>query len=186
VENIIRKGEMFHVQTSAGEIRTRRVVLAMGRRGTPRRLGCPGEELPKVYYDIVEMEAFQQRRILVVGGGDSAVESAVGLANQPGTQVVLSYRKDRLDRPNERNRTKLEEAIRAKKVFPLFGSRVREIRTGAVVLDVKGQARLLPNDFVIVRIGGDPPRGFLERIGVRIVEKDVPLPAEGPRVARAS
>ena len=76
--------------------RARRVVLAMGRRGTPRRLGVPGEDLDKVFYDIVEMEAFAGQRVLVVGGGDSAVESALGLANQRDTEVTLSYRGEAL------------------------------------------------------------------------------------------
>ena len=98
VDNVTREGGLFRVHTSTGEHRARRVVLAMGRRGAPRRLGVSGEELDKVFYDIVEMEAFEGRRVLVVGGGDSAVESAVGLANQAGTEVMLAYRADEFSR----------------------------------------------------------------------------------------
>ena len=87
VEDVVRDGEIFKVRTSKGEYQARRVVLAIGRRGTPRRLGTPGEELAKVVYDIVEMDAFAGRKVLVVGGGDSAVESALGLSNQKGTVV---------------------------------------------------------------------------------------------------
>ncbi len=108
VEDVISEGEIFRVRTSRGEYRARRVVLAIGRRGTPRRLGAPGEELAKVVYDIVEMDAFAGRRVLVVGGGDSAVESALGLSNQEGTVVHLAYRGREFSRVKERNRVKLE------------------------------------------------------------------------------
>jgi thioredoxin reductase/NAD-dependent dihydropyrimidine dehydrogenase PreA subunit len=186
VDNVVRKGPLFCVRSGERELLARRVVLAMGRRGTPRRLGCPGEQLAKVYYDILEMETFQGRRVLVVGGGDTAVESAVGLANQPGTRVVLSYRGDRFERAKERNRKKLEEAVRAKRLGLVLRSQLREIRPDAVVLETGGQPRILPNDDVIIRIGGEAPHGFLERVGVRIVEKDVPIPTWSPDAARAS
>ena len=175
VEQILRDGDVFVVRTPDRFWRARRVVLAMGRRGTPRRLGVPGEDLAKVFYDIVEMEDFAGRRVLVVGGGDSAVESALGLANQAGTEVLLSYRGDAFARIKDRNREKLDKAIARKKVVPLLGSQVREIRGDVVVVDVAGTTTILPNDDVIVRIGGEAPYAFLERLGVRIVHKDVPI-----------
>jgi thioredoxin reductase len=156
-------------------------VLATGRRGTPRRLGVPGEELEKVLYDIAEMEGFGGRRVLVVGGGDSAVESALGLANQAGTTVTLSYRGEQFARIKERNREKLEAAAAAGRVRVVLQSQVREIRNDRVVLDVRGETELLPNDDVIVRIGGDAPYAFLERLGIRIVQKDVPLADESAK-----
>ena len=176
VDNVVRKGPVFVVQVGETEIPARRVVLAMGRRGTPRRLGCRGEDLPKVFYEIVEMEAFKGRRVLVVGGGDSAVESVLGLANQAKTEVVLSYRGERFERVNERNRKKLETAATAGRIKVLLRSHLTEIRKDVVALEVGGQARILPNDDVIIRIGGEPPVKFLERLGVNMVEKDVPLP----------
>jgi thioredoxin reductase/Pyruvate/2-oxoacid:ferredoxin oxidoreductase delta subunit len=176
VEHVARDGGAFSVRTAEREWRARTVVLAMGRRGTPRRLGVPGEELGKVFYDIVEMEAFRGRRILVVGGGDSAIESAVGLANQPGTTVTLSYRGDRLTRVKERNREKIERAIAGGRVAALLGSQVREIRDYVVVLDVDGEARILPNDDVVIRIGGEAPLAFLQRLGVRMVVKELQPP----------
>jgi thioredoxin reductase len=135
----------------------------------------PGEELPKVFYDIVEMEQFKGSRMLVVGGGDSAVESALGLANQPGTEVTLSYRGDALARVKDRNRAKLDAAIARGAVRAHFKSQVREIRADAVVLEATGGTRPLPNDYVVIRIGGDPPYQFLQRIGVRIVPKEIAL-----------
>jgi putative YpdA family bacillithiol system oxidoreductase len=181
VENIHRDGAVFRVETPVATYHARRVVLAMGRRGTPRRLGVPGEELDKVFYDIVEMEAFAAMRVLVVGGGDSAVESVMGLANQNGTDVVLSYRGESFARVKERNREKIEKAIASGRVKVLFGSEVREIRHDVVVLEHEGNATILPNDYTIIRIGGDAPYAFLERLGVRIVQKDLPMLANHAR-----
>ena len=154
----------------------------MGRRGTPRRLGVAGEELGKVFYDIAEMADFAGRNVLVVGGGDTAMESALGLANQRGTTVTLSYRGDSFSRVKPRLIEKLKRATARKTLTVVLGSTVREIRADVVVLDAGGEARILPNDDVIVRIGGDPPSAFLERMGVRMVEKEIPL---APDVASA-
>jgi thioredoxin reductase len=128
-----------------------------------------------VFYDIVEMEAFAGRRVLVVGGGDSAIESAVGLANQKGTEVSLSYRGDAFARIKDRNRAKLDAESARGRITVLLKSEVREIRPGCVVLDVAGQPRIQPGCDVIIRIGGDPPYEFLKRIGVRILHKEVAL-----------
>jgi thioredoxin reductase len=166
------------VVTAQAVFEARSVVLAMGRRGTPRRLGVPGEELPKVFYDIVEMEAFAGRRVLVVGGGDSAVESAVGLANQRGTEVALSYRGDDFQRVKGRNRLKIEAEESKGRVTVLRRSLVREIRPQDVLLEIDGRSHVQPNDYVIVRVGGDPPHEFLKRIGVRLVTKEVALEEE--------
>lgn len=176
VSTIRREGRLFQLETGQGSVRARRVILAMGRRGTPRRLGVPGEELDKVFYDIVEMEAFAGQRALVVGGGDSAIESAVGLSLQPDTPVTLSYRGAEFGRAKERNREKLGQAVDAGRVTLLLESQVREIRRELVVLEDRTGPRLVPNDVVIVRIGGEAPYPFLERIGVNIVRKEIALP----------
>ena len=178
---MVRDGALFRLETPLAQYRARRVVLATGRRGSPRRLGVSGEDLDKVFYDIVEMEAFDGRRVLVVGGGDSAVESATGLANQKGTEVLLSYRGEGFTRIKDRNREKIERAIASGKVRAMFGSQVLEIRPDVVALTIGGEATILPNDCVVIRIGGDPPYAFLERLGVRIVEKDVPIPQASAR-----
>lgn len=178
VTHVERVAGLVHVETAERVFRARRVVLAMGRRGTPRRLGVPGEELGKVIYDVADMESFAGSRMLVVGGGDSAVESAVGLARQPGTTVVLSYRGDGFARVKDRNRTKLDEAAKCGSLRVLLKSEVREIREGVVAVEVEGRTEMIPNDVVVVRIGGEAPYAFLEKIGIRIVKKDVPLPEE--------
>ena len=179
VETIEKQEGVFRLGAGERIIRARRVVLAMGRRGTPRRLGVPGEELDKVLYDIVEMEAFEHQRMLVVGGGDSAVESALGLANQDGTTVTLSYRGSEFGRVKERNREKIDAAVEAGRVELLLESTVKEIRRDVVVLEHEGALRLLPNDGVVVRVGGEAPYPFLERIGVRIVKKELAIAEEG-------
>ena len=181
VENLQRRGELIELATADAAFLARRVVLAMGRRGSPRRLGVPGEELAKVVFDIAEMEDFAGKRVLVVGGGDSAIESALGLANQPGTEVAMSYRGDSFAKAKERNRTRIDAAVKAGKVRLYLKSQVREIQADRVVLDMDGQVGILPNDDVIVRIGGDAPYPFLQRIGIRIVQKDLPMPSEVER-----
>ena len=183
VEEIVRYGWLFRIRAGGREYRARRVVLAMGRRGTPRRLGVPGEELDKVFYDIVEMEDFAGREVLVVGGGDTAIESALGLANQEGTSVTLSYRGERFLRIKDRLQVKLDQAVRNGRIELILESTVRMVRTDTVVLDTPAGVRILPNDDVVVRIGGEAPVAFLERMGVRLVQKEVPL---SPDVANAS
>jgi len=179
VSGVSKESGVFTVATEGGSFRARHVVLAIGRRGTPRRLGVAGEDLPNVFYDIVEMEAFARSRVLVVGGGDSAVESALGLANQAGTEVTLSYRGEAFARIKDRNRAKLEAEVARGRVQVLLRSEAREIRSGSVLLTVAGAAQEIPNDYVIIRIGGEPPHDFLRRAGVRIVEKEIALAKDG-------
>lgn len=175
VEEVSREGSVLTVRGADFAVRARRVILALGRRGTPRRLGVPGEESAKVFYDIVEMEEFKGRKVLVVGGGDSALESALGLANQEGTEVVLSHRKSDFDRAKERNRQKLSDAERSGRLRILRESAVKAIRPDAVEIETGGRVLTLPNDDVIVRIGGEPPAAFLEKAGIRMVTKAIPL-----------
>lgn len=175
VQDITSLGQAYRVSGESFSIEARRVILALGRRGTPRRLGVPGEDLEKVYYDIVEMEAFEGRRVLVVGGGDSAIESAVGLCNQEGTTTFLSYRGTEFKRVKDRNRLLLEEAVRNGKIHLLLSSEVREILPQEVVLEFEGKTLRISNDDVIVRVGGEPPSTFLERLGIRSVHKEIPI-----------
>lgn len=175
VTGIEMRDGLFEVISRGRPLRARRVVLALGRRGTPRRLSVPGEDLAKVLYDVIEMEAFAGRKVLVVGAGDSAGESAVGLSRQRGTEVTLSYRADRLTRMKPRNLEKVQAAIGDGRIRPLANSQVREILPDRVVLDVDGSSLNLPNDDVIVRIGGEPPHDFLKRAGVRLVMKDLAI-----------
>ncbi len=178
VEEISRDGEgIFTVVTTKGRYCSRAVVLALGRRGTPRKLGIKGEELPKVMYSLIEAEAYTGKRILVVGGGDSAIEAAMGLAHQRGNQVTLSYRKAGFSRIKERNMQRIQECIRSGKVDVVFNSQPVEVKEDAVVLEVNGEAREIPNDYVWVFAGGIPPNAFLEKIGVSFGSRDLTLEA---------
>lgn len=183
LQHITREGGLFRLETAVGTHLARRVVLAMGRRGSPRKLGVPGEDSTKVFYEVIEMEQFAGRRVLVVGGGDSAVECAVGLANQDGTTVHLSYRSESFARIKPRNQEKLDRVVARDRVTLLLSTQVREIRGDVVVIEGASGAMILPNDDVVIRIGGDAPYTFLERIGVQIVQKDVPIPREQAKVS---
>jgi len=183
VHDIRREGGALTVLGSAGPLRARHVVLAVGRRGTPRRLNVPGEERSNVYYDITEACEFEGTRVLVVGGGDSAIESAVGLANRPGTTVWLAHRTSSFEKAKSRNRAQLEKAVAEKKLRLLLGVHVKEIRQGDVLLDRGGEPVVVPNDHVVIRIGGEAPVALLDRVGVRRVRKDLALAGEDGRSA---
>ncbi|NTV03572.1 NAD(P)-binding domain-containing protein [bacterium] len=154
------------VHTTAGAHRARHVVLALGRRGTPRRLGIPGEDAANVAYRLIDASLYRGSRVLVVGGGDSAAEAAVALATQPGTEVTLSYRKPRLLRIKKRNADRIEALIATGTVKFLGDSQPTAIRDGTVALDTATGPAILPNDFVFVFAGGDPPFPLLKKIGV--------------------
>jgi putative YpdA family bacillithiol system oxidoreductase len=185
VVNIMKEQDgTFTVSTTKGEYRARFVVLAIGKSGSPRKLGVPGEELPKVMYRLIEADHYVNKRILVIGGGDSAVEAAMGLAHQVGNTVTLSYRQGAFSRIKDRNAQRIEESIRRNKLKVLFNSSPVEFRSDSVILDVNGARQTLANDFVWIFAGGEPPTAFLKKIGVGFGERD--LTVEGSREAKAS
>ncbi|MDH3591350.1 MAG: NAD(P)-binding domain-containing protein [Planctomycetota bacterium] len=158
------------VHTDDADVVARHVCLALGRRGTPRKLGVPGEELPKVAYSLLDAHSYRDRRVLVVGGGDSAVEAAMGLAEQPGNRVTLSYRKDGFFRPRAKNYNRLQECLEQDKLEVILESEVEAIHADRVDLVVQNGAgptrRAVPNDDVFVMAGGMMPFDLLERAGV--------------------
>lgn len=164
----IQKGPdgLFTVMTATQRYRARTVVLALGRSGTPRKLGVKGEHLPQVMYRLIEADHYKNKRILVVGGGDSAVEAAVGLAQQSGNQVTLSYRRQAFSRIKKRNDERIEDCLRAGKIKVIFNSIPVEFRKDCAILSAEGKLQTLPNDFVWVFAGGTPPYEFLKKIGV--------------------
>jgi thioredoxin reductase (NADPH) len=169
VESITRQSDgMFQVLSGTQSYIARSVVLAIGRRGSPRKLGVIGEELPKVAYRLIDAENYKGRHVLVVGGGDSAIEAAIALARQSGNTVTLSYRKEEFLRIKEKNRERIDDLIKHKKVSVLFRSEVAEIRPQEVVIgDPENAARVIKNDFVFVFAGGELPAAFLAKIGVQ-------------------
>jgi thioredoxin reductase (NADPH) len=164
---------IFAVATTKNQYRAHAVVLALGRGGTPRKLGVKGEELPKVMYRLIEADHYTNKKILVVGGGDSAVEVAMGLAYQKGNQVTLSYRQTTFNRIKERNAQRIEECIRKRKLQVLFESAPVEIKAESVVLKVKGETQEIANDYVWVFAGGIPPNDFLKKVGIHFGMLDV-------------
>jgi thioredoxin reductase len=158
----------FTVHTTKGMVRARKVVLATGRRGTPRRLGVPGEELEKVTYGFTDPEQYDGRRVLVVGGGDSALEAAIQIGERGQAEVTLSYRNAELKGAREANRRKVQELADAGHVHMLLPSQVRYVSPGEVRLEWEGREIRLPNDDVIVNIGGEPPAEFLQKAGVEM------------------
>ena len=174
VDNIARGDDgIFTIMTSKGTHRARAVVLALGRSGSPRKLGVAGEDLPKVMYRLIEVDHYVSKKILVVGGGDSAVEAAMGLAYQSGNQVTLSYRKETFLRIKERNSKRIADAMRSGKVKVVFNSTPVEFRASSVLLDVNGSAQEIPNDFIWIFAGGEPPSAFLKKIGVGMGSRDM-------------
>ena len=177
------------VRSSGGTWRARHVCLALGRRGTPRKLGVPGEELAKVAYSLLDAQGYTGRRILVVGGGDSAVEAALGLAEQPGNAVTLSYRQATFSRIKARNAARVKQAQDDGMLEVLFDSRVEAITPDAVHLHVPAGERVLPNDEVFVMAGGTPPFELLERAGISFDPAErpaaTPLAEQGTGLLRA-
>lgn len=166
VDDVSKEGDVFRVITSAGIYRSRKVVLALGRRGTPRKLGVEGEILPKVMYQLVDARSYTNQNLLVVGGGDSAVEAAIGLARQPGNTVWISYRKNSFARVKKKNEDKIRELIDRGKIKAIFESEVQLISPSEVSLKVRDKVIVIPNDYVIVLIGGLPPFEMLRAAGV--------------------
>ena len=170
VEAVTRDAERGFTVTSAdgGSLRARYVVLAIGRRGTPRRLGVPGEDAGHVASALLDPELYAGRRCLVVGGGDAAVEAAVALADAGAAAVRLSYRRAAVTRAKARNLRALAEAVGAGTVEPLWETTVTRIGTDTVDLDGPERAMTVPADAVFVLIGGELPTAFLERCGVQM------------------
>lgn len=160
----------FRVRTSRGEHLAGSVLLAIGRRGTPRKLGVPGEDLPKVVYRLIDPEQYRDQKVLVVGGGDSALEAAASIAEAGGT-VCLSYRGDAFARAKARNRERVDRAARAGRLEVMLGSQLRRIEPTTVTLDQRGALRRLGNDAVIINAGGELPDEFLRHIGVAVDTK---------------
>ena len=180
----VKKGEdgVFTVMTTKGVHRARTVILAIGKGGSPRKLGVKGEELPKVMYRLIETDHYVNKNILVVGGGDSAVEAAMGLAHQVGNKVTLSYRKECFTRLKDRNEKRIQENMQKGKVQVIFNSNPVEIKQKSAILDVGGNLKEIPNDFVWVFVGGEPPTAFLKKMGIKVGQRD--MTTEGSNEAK--
>lgn len=172
VEAVVPVGGIFNVETLGGDIfTTRTVLIAIGRRGSPRKLGVPGEETEKVAYRLLEPEEIEGKNILVVGGGDSAIESAMLLADR--NKVTLSYRSESFNRLKVRNAEQIKEAIQNKLVDVKFSSTIVSIDKDYVSYTMNDSPEVLKikNDLVYIFAGGELPTQFLKKIGIEVTTK---------------
>jgi thioredoxin reductase/NAD-dependent dihydropyrimidine dehydrogenase PreA subunit len=168
VTSIEGEAERFIVQTSKGPVYARRVVLATGRRGSPRKIGCPGEELPKVAYRLIDPDQYANCSVLVLGGGDSALEAAIQLANESNAIVTLAYRGAAFGKCRQANRDKVAELAKSKRIQVAFNTVVTNILPESVELSVNGRPAQLDNDYVIACLGGELPTEFLKACDVKL------------------
>jgi thioredoxin reductase (NADPH) len=171
VESIENKDGAFHVKTSTQQYVASAVLLGIGRRGTPRKLGVPGEELPKVVYRLIDAEQYRGQQVVVVGGGDSALEAAASIAELGDTSVILSYRGEAFQRAKQKNRQRVDAASAKGQLKVLLNSQIREIRPDEILMKQSGQELKVSNDAVIVSAGGILPNDFLRSIGIRVETK---------------
>jgi thioredoxin reductase (NADPH) len=171
MEAITKTDKGFIVKTNKQFYQTSAVLLAIGRRGTPRKLGVPGEDLPKVVYRLIDPEQYRNMHVLVVGGGDSALEAACSIADEPGTTVTLSYRSEAFGRSKQKNRDRLQ-ALEAKgRVKVMLKSNVKNVTKEKVTIEHEGQLIELDNEAIIVCAGGILPTPFLKEIGITVETK---------------
>ena len=169
MESISKVTNGYEVKTSKNTYQTANILLAIGRMGTPRKLEVPGEDLPKVVYRLIDPEQYINHHVLVVGGGDSALEAAITISEQPGTTVTLSYRSEAFGRVKPKNRERLQEAETINKLTVHLKSNVLEINPQTVSLQLGSKEVIeIPNTAVIICAGGVLPTPFLKEIGVMV------------------
>ena len=171
LESVTPINEGFKLKTNKGEYKTQKLLLCIGRRGSPRKLNVPGEEQEKVVYQLIDPEQYKHKKVLVVGGGDSALEAALSIAEQPGTTVTLSYRSGAFSRAKPKNRKRIDDAELNNLINILYSSNVKEIQKSTVVVKTEDDEIALENDAVIISAGGILPTGFLKSIGVEVETK---------------
>jgi len=171
VEQISKEQDIFTVVSNKNMYQARTVLLAIGRRGSPRKLEVPGENLPKVTYRLIDPEQYRGQHVLVVGGGDSALEAACSIAELPGSVVTLSYRSGSFTRAKPKNRERVQAAVDDGTLSVLMSSTVRQIDRQHVYLVQNEQPVKIANDTVIINAGGILPTAFLRNIGIAVDTK---------------
>jgi len=171
VDSVSRENGLFIVRTNRSEFKAKTVLLAVGRRGTPRTLGVPGEDSTKVVYRLVDPQQYGGQHVLVVGGGDSALEAAASISDEAGTQVTLSYRGKAFDRARQKNRDRVNAAVAAGRLSVLLESDVERIAMRTVAIRTRQGVLEIGNDAVIVCAGGVLPTEFLKRTGIEVETK---------------
>ncbi len=171
MESIDKEDGRFIVRTNNGNYSTRSVLLCMGRRGTPRKLGVPGEDSSKVTYRLIDPAQYAGQAVLVVGGGDSALEAAIAVSQEQGTRVILSYRSAAFSRVKQKNRLLLDQQQQAGRLTVMLNSSVKSISANAVEIEAEDGVKSFENNVVIVCAGGLLPTPLLQKIGIRFDTK---------------
>ena len=171
VEAIEPGDKGFNIKTTKKSYTSRAVLLAIGRRGTPRTLGVPGENKTKVVYRLIDPGQYRGQHVLVVGGGDSALEAAVSIAEEAGTTVTLSYRSEAFSRAKEKNRIKVANAEKSGNLTVMMSSNVKEITDDKVTINFNDKDVTIDNNAVIICAGGILPTPFLKSIGIEVETK---------------
>jgi thioredoxin reductase/ferredoxin len=166
VESVARSADGFALRTPRASYSARAVVLAIGRRGSPAKLGVPGEDASHVVYRLVDPEQYRGKAVLVVGGGDSALEAAAEVAEQPGTRVALAYRGSAFTRAKAANRLRIESLAHSGRLRLFFGANPAEIRARSALLRTADGVEEIPADAVIACTGGVLPSEFLRLAGI--------------------
>ena len=171
MENITKTDDGFILETTKHRYLTKNVLLSIGRRGTPRTLDVPGEDLPKVTYNLVDPEQYRNQWVLVVGGGNSALEAANSIAAEPGSNVILSYRGKTYSHATDRNIHKVTEHADAGRIKVLLESEIQAIQPESVEINYRGKLQRFKNDAVIICAGGVMPTPMLRKFGIEIETK---------------
>jgi len=169
IEKISRSGGILKIHRKDGEpVGAKRAIIAIGRTGNFRKLNVPGEGLEKVSNRLIDASKFDGKRVLVVGGGDSAMEAAISLAEE-GATVDLSYRKKEFSRPKPDNVEKLKDLESSEKVTLHMGTNVQDINEEEVTIRGEDDCdKPIPNDFVFTLIGREPPLDFFRKSGIHV------------------
>jgi thioredoxin reductase (NADPH) len=169
METVTKTDKGYEIKTSKASYQATNVLLAIGRMGTPRKLDVKGEDQAKVVYRLIDPEQYRGNHVLVVGGGDSALEAAITISEQPGTTVTLSYRSEAFARVKPKNRERLQQAEAAKRLTVQLKSSVKEIGVDTVTIELADKTiQEIPNEAIIVCAGGVLPTPFLKEIGVMV------------------
>jgi thioredoxin reductase (NADPH) len=162
----------FVVQSAKGEYQGSRVVMAIGKRGSPRKLGVPGEDSSKVAYNLLDADAYRGKSICIVGGGDSGIEAACGLARPDlENKVWLVHRLDVFGQAKPRNQKKIKKAMDEGRVTAFFNSALLEIRDRSVLIKTPAGDQEIDNHFVFVMVGGESPKKFLNDCGIEFSQR---------------
>ncbi|MFH1256346.1 MAG: NAD(P)-binding domain-containing protein [Candidatus Diapherotrites archaeon] len=170
VQSVKKHAELFEVKTATETYRSKTVLLAFGTASNPKRLGIEGESLPKVFHELTHPEKFSGKKILVVGGGNTAIEATLALSEK--NEVIISYRKQGFFRVGEENYNALGQKIAEEQIEVLFNSSIKRIGEKTVELEQRGTTMKLENDFVFVLVGSIPPTEFLEKFGLSLKQPE--------------